>query len=100
MDRLTLPTTIGTVVDYYQETTVLEPDSVYTTLSPNGDPWFGFQVTSSGADKTIQMPYRVEDFAAGEGGGEVDVAGWGVRGSRFGGRAPGVAMTRQSLRVV
>ena len=46
----------GSVVDYYQETTQLEPEEAYSTLSPNGDPWFGFQVKSSGADKTIFIP--------------------------------------------
>ena len=76
-DTLTLPPS-GPAVDYYQETTVLEPEVAYSTLSPNGDPWFGFQATSSGSDKTLQIPYRVDNFAPGKGVVEAQMQAWGM----------------------
>ena len=68
----------GTVVDYYQETTILEPEIAYSTLSPNGDPWFGFQALSSGSDKSITIPFRVDNFAQGKGIVETKLQAWGM----------------------
>ena len=76
-DYTVLPIT-GSVVDYYQETTLLEPEEAYSTLSPNGDPWFGFQAKSSGADKTLLIPYRVDHFAPGKGVVEAQMHAWGM----------------------
>ena len=77
VDKATLPVA-GSVVDYYQETTVLEPEEAYSTLSPNGDPWFGFQANSSGADTTLLIPYRVDNFAPGKGVVEARMDAWGM----------------------
>ena len=75
-DSVVLPAA-GSVVDYYQETTALEPEIAYSTLSPNGDPWFGFQALSSGTDKTITIPYVVDNFAAGMGVVETELKALG-----------------------
>jgi Peptidase family C25 len=69
----------GEPVPWYMETVKVEPQLLYSTASPNGDPWYAERMfSSSGNLYNRDITIEVDEYIAGAAPATVSVSMWGA----------------------